>query len=528
MNLTSVKREDSGWYQLQATNALGSATARVHVDVLYPPEIIKRSSVTVARRGEPVALRCRAEANPLTPAMFRWSRPAHRLVNVSTSYANSTSTLTVHSAGPDSAGDFECFVENKLGYDVARFSIVIEEAAHIVKSARLAKAAASPGETCHVTCRAVGAPDVSFSWSRHGDVISNEITADIGCRTISPQLDLSTWATVLEIRDVRASDYGAYSCTATNRLGSDTHTVQLVLPSVPDPPLDLRVLNVSSQAITLAWTPGFDGGFIQGFRFRYSESGSPQPTVQDGDPTSVRFTIGGLRPDTGYQFSVAGYSQLGVGRYTEPPLAVRTSGTPPVGYVTDREEPAELRAQGPGEGCTGPKPTQTQGSQSRGSISFRSSRSNSLEGYADKRDDRQLLPSEEADSAADSAHHATALAAAASQADSSDVIELSTRSALLPRSSGGGPRTVDGSSYGYQHLHTSDTFMDTLADLDHSVTATPDVISGDVTGIDAEFGRTERRHVQTQRRRPKLVSFNEPERPRPDSAPAGGDVLQGL
>ena len=34
MNLTSVRRADAGWYRLEAINALGSAAARVHVDVL--------------------------------------------------------------------------------------------------------------------------------------------------------------------------------------------------------------------------------------------------------------------------------------------------------------------------------------------------------------------------------------------------------------------------------------------------------------------------------------------------------------
>ena len=34
MNLTSVRRADAGWYRLEASNALGSATARVHIDVL--------------------------------------------------------------------------------------------------------------------------------------------------------------------------------------------------------------------------------------------------------------------------------------------------------------------------------------------------------------------------------------------------------------------------------------------------------------------------------------------------------------
>ena len=76
-------------------------------------------------------------------------------------------------------------------------------------------------------------------------------------------MDAATWASVLDVGDVTESDYGRYVCRGSNGLGSDSHTVRLVRPSVPDPPLGLRVLNVSSAAVTLQWTPAFDGGFIQ-------------------------------------------------------------------------------------------------------------------------------------------------------------------------------------------------------------------------------------------------------------------------
>ncbi|XP_037073214.1 nephrin-like [Pollicipes pollicipes] len=63
MNLTSVGREDAGWYRLEATNALGSATARLHVDVLYGPESVRVTSALVAP-GQDAELRCEADAHP--------------------------------------------------------------------------------------------------------------------------------------------------------------------------------------------------------------------------------------------------------------------------------------------------------------------------------------------------------------------------------------------------------------------------------------------------------------------------------
>ncbi|KAF0305112.1 Nephrin [Amphibalanus amphitrite] len=263
LNLTSVRRDDAGWYLLRATSALGSASARVHVDVLYPPKVFKTPSIITAARHGRLDLPCRAEANPLSGSMFSWSRPGQRQpLNLTSSYLNGTSFLRIPALTEDSAGDFVCSVTNDLGLDSATFTVVIQEPAKIAKSVRFAKAAARLGEKAHVTCRARGAPAVTFSWSRDGDVISG--TGSGGkYGTERKQIDVLRWASVLVISDITESDYGEYECRASNRLGSDTHRVRLVEPSAPDPPRDLHVLNVSSGAVTLAWTPAFDGGFIQ-------------------------------------------------------------------------------------------------------------------------------------------------------------------------------------------------------------------------------------------------------------------------
>ena len=91
-----------------------------------PPEIIKASSVVASSRGEDVDLACRAEANPLSGGMFRWSRPGQRPLNLTSRYAGGTSFLRIPRLSERTAGDFECLVRNKLGYDKARFTVVIK------------------------------------------------------------------------------------------------------------------------------------------------------------------------------------------------------------------------------------------------------------------------------------------------------------------------------------------------------------------------------------------------------------------
>ncbi|XP_043208896.1 nephrin-like, partial [Amphibalanus amphitrite] len=492
LNLTSVRREDAGWYLLRATSALGSASARVHVDVLYPPKVFKTPSIITAARHGRLDLPCRAEANPLSGGMFSWSRPGQRQpLNLTSSYLNGTSFLRIPALTEDSAGDFVCSVTNDLGLDSATFTVVIQEPAKIAKSVRFAKAAARLGEKAHVTCRARGAPAVTFSWSRDGDVISGTGSGGKYGTERKQCWSVLRWASVLVIIDITESDYGEYECRASNRLGSDTHRVRLVEPSAPDPPRDLHVLNVSSGAVTLAWTPAFDGGFIQGFRFRYSEWESGEETVRDGDPNSARFTVGGLRADAQYTFRVAGYNQLGVGAYTEPPLVVRTSGTPPVGYVTDREDSedrlpyprllvgaaslcgivflvvlnavliscchfhrkqslrhAAARSEA-GRPAASAAPGDPDGTSS---LSARSARSNSIGDSIDKPEDCRLLPDTE---------RGPFPTITVVQPEGPGEVELMTLPDLPPRRDG----SPDGDdSYGYSHLRTPTPFRDALAD----------------------------------------------------------------
>ena len=74
-----------------------------------------------------------------------------------------------------------------------------------------------------------------------------------------------TWQSVLKVKAVQPSDYATYECVAHNELGSQRQQIVLGRPSPPDPPLELKVVNVSHDSATLSWQPGFDGGQEQVF-----------------------------------------------------------------------------------------------------------------------------------------------------------------------------------------------------------------------------------------------------------------------
>lgn len=134
-------------------------------------------------------------------------------------------------------------------------------------SAQLSKSAGDEGQQAKLICRAQGAPNISFEWSREG----TPLTASDKYAFTTRQLDIVTWESVLEIAGIRSADYGLYDCVARNEMGTNKFQVTLSGISRPDPPLALHVVNVSHDSVDLAWKPGFNGGLPQAYRLRYRQ-----------------------------------------------------------------------------------------------------------------------------------------------------------------------------------------------------------------------------------------------------------------
>ena len=134
-------------------------------------------------------------------------------------------------------------------------------------SPQLMKAAGDEGQRAKLICRAQGAPNISFEWSREGVPITTGDRHSFNTR----QVDIVTWESTLEVANVRSRDYGQYDCIARNEMGTNRAKVFLSGTSRPDPPIALRVLNVTHDSVDLAWQSGFDGGLPQAYRIRYRQ-----------------------------------------------------------------------------------------------------------------------------------------------------------------------------------------------------------------------------------------------------------------
>ncbi|XP_037078243.1 nephrin-like [Pollicipes pollicipes] len=274
----------------------------------YPPEITFISTIVMVPSGGEAVLTCSADGNPFTSDMITWQRNHFNFSSsrVNIANVNGSSILTLYNVTKEDIGEFQYEPE-------------------LVRDPRLTKSAAPLNGTAQIICRARGAPNVTFQWSKLGKPIDETVAAN-KYQLLYTQLDLVTWQSVLKIKDVQASDYATYGCVAHNELSSRRQELVLGRPSSPDPPTGLKVVNVSHDTATLSWSPGFNGGLSQMYRVRHHDTSSGVgPRYDDVQPENVTLLIvRGLRPSTEYSFAVMAYNTLGQSVYG----GVTTAKTP--------------------------------------------------------------------------------------------------------------------------------------------------------------------------------------------------------
>lgn len=186
------------------------------------------------------------------------------------------------------------------------------------------RAASGANERGRLPCRAQGAPPPKFIWSHNNQNLNVNKTWKYNVEL--KQIDALTYESTLLIEKVANTDYGNYECIARNDLGQSKENVRLDITSKPDTPLSLNVLNVTHDSVTVAWTPGFDGGMKASYRVRYREANSEHYKYEDGMSNSHKLTITGLKMNTVYLFSVMASNQLGNSNYLPDLIKAQTKG----------------------------------------------------------------------------------------------------------------------------------------------------------------------------------------------------------
>ncbi|XP_015795288.1 nephrin isoform X3 [Tetranychus urticae] len=390
LNITSVLRQDSGSYLIEASNSQGTTKLPFKLNIKYAATITKTSDLVLVEMGKTAYLECTVDANPITADLIKWQRKPNYIENsmddsLESTFSSSTlpnefismdeerfkitleenrSFLSVFNITESDSGAYECLASNGIGSpDKATTNLVVKHKPRIINSPILSKSASDNGSKGKLICRAQGAPNITFQWLREGAIISDKPGNTKYNTEPAEQLNLITYQSVLIINEVANSDYGPYDCVASNELGINRLTVHFNHTSQPDPPLVLKVVNRTSSSVTLKWIPGFDGGLPQSFRIRYQKVDatgsttlpSPNPTSSASLPNTQStpdasssistepaqysdvypsnttiYTIKGLTDNTEYSFNVMAYNDLGESKYTHDIVKGKTLQETPI------------------------------------------------------------------------------------------------------------------------------------------------------------------------------------------------------
>ncbi|XP_041652916.1 matrix-remodeling-associated protein 5 [Cheilinus undulatus] len=230
--LQQVGKKDEGDYTCHAKNKLGKDERKVRVKVgPEAPKIrSKLPSVMTVKLGQSAQLSCQATGEP-TP-VIKWISPGSDAITSSEKFqVMDNGMLVVKRVTLADEGKYTCVARNAAGDDVKNINVEVEPQEPVINGLTgesTTTVLAVSYQTVFLDCRAEGKPRPRVWWvSPHGHSLP---TPYLGGRF---QVHLNG---SLELRGVRKTDEGTYTCLAKNNLGDVSLLVQLDVTSLAEKP----------------------------------------------------------------------------------------------------------------------------------------------------------------------------------------------------------------------------------------------------------------------------------------------------
>ncbi|XP_056415350.1 roundabout homolog 2 isoform X6 [Hyla sarda] len=352
---------DEGTYTCISENRVGkveaSATLTVRVRPVAPPQFVVRPRDQIVAQGRTVTFPCETKGNP-QPAVFWQKEGSQNLLFPNQPQPNSrysvspTGDLTIANIQRSDAGYYICQALTVAGSILAKAQLEVTDVLTdrpppIILQGPANQTLAVDG-TAVLKCKATGDPMPVISWLKEGFNF-------MGRDTRLSILDKGS----LQIKSLKTSDSGTYTCVATSSSGESTWSSVLEVTEsggasisksydmndLPGSPSKPQVTDVSKNSVTLSWQPGTLGVLpVTSYiieAFSQSVSNSWQ-TVANHVKTTL-YTVKGLRPNTIYLFMVRAINAEGLSDPSPMSDPVRTQDiSPTVQGVDHRQVQKEL------------------------------------------------------------------------------------------------------------------------------------------------------------------------------------------
>uniref|UniRef100_A0A8C6W1G7 Hemicentin 2 n=1 Tax=Nannospalax galili TaxID=1026970 RepID=A0A8C6W1G7_NANGA len=227
--LSSVSLSDSGEYECQATNEVGSASRRAKLVVYVPPGIREDGQKTNVSglAGQSLTLECDANGFPapkvtwlkdgqLVRLGWGWEAGSHHLLH-------GTRSLHFPRIREGDSGLYSCRAENQAGSTQKDFSLTVLIPPSLLGVGGAQEVLGLAGADVELECRTSGVPMPQVEWTKDGQPI---LPGD-------PHTLLQEDGQVLRIISSHLGDEGQYQCVAFSPAGQQAKDFRLSVHSLP-------------------------------------------------------------------------------------------------------------------------------------------------------------------------------------------------------------------------------------------------------------------------------------------------------
>ncbi|XP_041969613.1 hemicentin-2-like [Aricia agestis] len=210
IDIKSVNKEHAGLYRCTAENVIGIDTWDLKLNVQYPPEHNKSRSSALEgplsmKVGSQTTLSCEFHANPMPIVV--WTKNSKPLAFSNRIFLKDNGDLVLENASETDSGIYTCNATNSVGSSHKNFTVNVFMAPIITVRGSELEVEVLEGQLVELPCAAAGVPAPHIHWVHNGQ------------RVVQPRkrIDESGLRFIANL-----TDFGEYSCIATNEHGAAT------------------------------------------------------------------------------------------------------------------------------------------------------------------------------------------------------------------------------------------------------------------------------------------------------------------